>query len=83
MYPSLVKIILLPLGVTAATGATDVTILKKVFGSGTTLIVSNKEMNDIMEIVKSFEVSGLFINSVRETIKMKPKNKKVGFLAWY
>ena len=49
-------------------------------GSGTTtLIISNKEMNDIMKIVKSLEESDLLIKRVSETIKMKQKNKEEGF----
>ena len=32
------------------------------FGSGnTTLIISNEEMNDVMKIVKTLELSGLLI----------------------
>ena len=51
------------------------------FGSGiTTLIISNKEMNDIIKIVKSLEESGLFTKSVSETIRYKEKNKKEDFL---
>ena len=39
------------------------------FGSGITiLIVSNEEMNDIMEIVKSLEESGLLMNGISEAI---------------
>ena len=34
-----------------------------------TLIISNKEMNDTMKIVKSLEESGLLIKDVSETIK--------------
>ena len=50
------------LGLTATASATDVAIRKNVFGFGvTTLIVSNKEMNDIMRIVKSLEESGLLV----------------------
>ena len=50
------------LGLTATASATDVAIGKNVFGFGvTTLIVSNKEMNDIMRIVKSLEESGLLV----------------------
>ena len=52
------------------------------FGSGTipldlakqtTLIISNKEMNDIMKIVNTLEESGLLIKGVRETIKNEAK----------
>ena len=46
----LAKSVLIPLGLTAAAAATDASIHKKMFGSGnTTLIISNKEMNDIMK----------------------------------
>ena len=46
----------------------------------TTLIISNEEMNDIMNIVKSLEESGLLIEGVRETIKNEAKEQKGGFL---
>ena len=40
------------------------------FGScTTTLIISNKEMSDIMKIVKSLKESGLLIKDISETIK--------------
>ena len=41
----------------------------------TTLIFSNEEMDDIMEIVKSFEDSVLFIESVSEENKNEAKEK--------
>ena len=44
-----------------------------------TVIISNKEMNDIMKIIKSFEESGLLIKSVTETIKNEAKEKNEGF----
>ena len=56
----LAKNVLAPLGITAAASAIDAGIQKKIHGSGrllsfspwtTTLIISNKEMNDIMKIV--------------------------------
>ena len=48
----LAKSVFIPLGLTAASPATDAAIDKKMFGSGnTTLIISNEEMNDIMKIV--------------------------------
>ena len=51
------------------------------FGSGvTTLIILNEEMNDIMEIVKSLEESGLLIKGVSKTIKNEAKEQKEGFL---
>ena len=39
----------------------------------TTLIVYNKEMNDVMKIVKSLEESGLLIKVVTETIQNEAK----------
>ena len=50
----LAKNVLIPLGLAAAVSATDAAIHKKMFGSGmATLIISNKEMNDIMKIVEN------------------------------
>ena len=55
----LAKSVLIPLGLTEVASGTDIGIHEKMFGSGvTTFIVSNEEMNDIMEIVKSLEESG-------------------------
>ena len=77
----LAKSVLIPLGLTAATSATDAAIHKKMFGSGnTTLIISNEEMNDIMKIVKSFEGCGLSIKGASETFKNEQKNNRGGFL---
>ena len=51
------------------------------FKSGmTTLIISNKETNDIIKIVNSLEKSGLLIKSISETIKNEPKEQKERFL---
>ena len=48
----LAKSVLIPLGLTAAASATDAAVHKKMFGSGfTTLIISNEEMNYIMETI--------------------------------
>ena len=56
----------------------DVTIQKKIYGSGT-LIISSEEMEDIMKIVKSLEESRLLIKGVTETIKNDAKEQKGGF----
>ena len=55
----LAKSVLIHLGLTTAASAADVGIHKKILGSGhnTTLIISNDEMNDIIEIVKYLEDS--------------------------
>ena len=48
----LAESVLIPLGLTAAASATDGAIYKTMVGSGNiTLITSNEEMNDVMEIV--------------------------------
>ena len=54
---ALVKCVLIPSGLTEASAA----IQKKLFGSGiTTMIISNKQMNDIMEMVESLKGAVLF-----------------------
>ena len=45
-----------------------------------TIIISNKEMDDIMKIIKSFEESGLLIKGVSEIIQNEAKKQKAGFL---
>ena len=79
----LAKSALIPLGLTAAVLPADAEIHKKILGSGqnTTLIISNDEMKDILEIVKSLEDPGLLLKGVSETIKNKAKEQKVGFLS--
>ena len=57
-----VKNVLIPAELTAAASAKDVATNKKMSRSGkTTLIISNKEMNDITKIFKSLEEPGLLI----------------------
>ena len=65
----------------AAASATDTAIHKKMFRSEfSSLIISNKEMEDIMKIIKSLEASGLLIKGVSETIKNEAKEQKRGFI---
>ena len=79
---TLAKSVLIPLGSTAAASTTDTAIDKNIFGSGIeTLIISNKEMNDIMKVVKSLKESGLLIKGVSETIKNEAKERKGGLLS--
>ena len=60
--------VLMPLALMASASATDVTIQKKLFESRmNALTIPNKEMEDIMKIVKSPEESGLLMKSVSET----------------
>ena len=61
----LVKSILAPLGITAAASAIDAGIQKKIHGSGTTTsLISNEEMNDIMEIFHALEDSNILFKGV-------------------
>ena len=76
------KNILAPLGITAAASAIDGAIEKKIHRSGTkTLIISNKEMNDITKIVQALEDSNILLKVVTKTIKNETKEQKVGFLS--
>ena len=78
----LAKSVLSPLGLTAAASSTDAAIHKKMFGSGTsTLITLNEEMNDKVKIVKSLEESGLLVKGVWETVRNEAKEQKGGFLS--
>ena len=49
----LIKNVINPLGLTAAASAADAGIPKKILGSGnnTTLVISNKDMDDLIKIV--------------------------------
>ena len=77
------KSLLVPLGLTAAASAGDAGVHKKILGSGhnTTLIISNGEMEDILKIVRSLEISGILLKGVSETIKNETKEQRGGFLS--
>ena len=79
----LAKSVLIPLGLTAAVSAADAGIHKKILGSGnnTTLIISNKEMDDLIKIVKSLEDSGLSLKGITESVQNELKEQKGGFLS--
>ena len=78
----LAKSVLIPLGLTAAGSAADAGRHKKILGSGnTTLIISNKDMKDIIKIVKSLEDSGLLLKGITETVQNEVKQQKGGFLS--
>ena len=56
--------------------------IKKILGSGkTTLIISNDEMKDIIQIIESLEDSGLLPKGVSETIQNEAKEQKSGLLS--
>ena len=72
------KIILVPLGTTTALSAIDTGIQQKIHVSRTTtLIVSSKEMNDILKIVQALQDYNFLINGI--TLRMKQSNKKKDF----
>ena len=79
----LAKSVLIPLGLTAAASAADAGIHKKILGSGnnTTLIISNKDMDDLIKIVKSLEDSGLLLKGVTESVSNEITEQKGGFLS--
>ena len=60
---------------------------KKNSGSGrpstTTLLILNKEMNDIMKIVYPLEDSNILLKRVTKTIKNETKEQKRGFLSMF
>ena len=76
-----VKNTLAALGITAAGSAIDAGIQKKIHGSGaTTLIISNKEMNDTMKIVQGLEDSNILLKGVTKIIKDETKEQNGGYL---
>ena len=78
----LAKYILAPLGITAASSAIDAGIQLKIHGSGTTtLIISNKEMNDIMKIVQALDDSHILQRGVTKNIKNETKEQNGGSLS--
>ena len=77
---TLVKSVVITFGLTSLASATDAAIHKKMFGSSTTTIISNEEINDIMKIAKSLEESCLLIKGVSETMQNEAKEQKGGFL---
>ena len=77
MLTPLAKAVLIPLWLTAAASATDAAIQKEIFGLETTALIkiskTNKEIEDIMKVVKYLEESGLLTKGISETIKYEAK----------
>ena len=68
------KNVLASLGITAAATAIDEGNQKKIHDSGTkTLIILNKEMNDILKIVQPLEDSNILLKGVPKTVKNETK----------
>ena len=78
------KKVLIPFVLTAAASAADAGIYKKILGSGNNntikLIISNNEIENIIEIVKSLEDSGLLLTGVTETVQNEAEEKKEDFI---
>ena len=92
----LAKNVLAPLGLTAAMSAIDGSIQKKMLGSGseakrsraneseranTILIISNDDLNDIMQIIQALEDSGILLKDVTRSVATQTKEQKGGFLS--
>ena len=84
---SLAKNILAPLGITADASAINAWTQKKIHGPGcplsTTLIISNKEINDIIKIVQALEDSNILLQRITKTIKNETKEQKGGLLSMF
>ena len=77
----LAKSVLILLGLAKATSATDAAIQEKVHDSGTTItIISNEEMWDFMEVVKSHKDYGLLIKGDAQPIENETRKQKGGYL---
>ena len=82
MITPLAKSALIPLGLTAAASAADAGIHKEILGSGnTTLVISNKDMEDLIKTVKSPEDSGLLLKGLTESVENEVKGQKGRFLS--
>ena len=76
----LAKNILATLGTTASASANHAAIQKKIHGSViSTLINSNKGINDIKKVVQAFENSIILLEGAPKQSKMKQKDKKEDF----
>ena len=78
----LAKNVLIPLELTAASAA-DAGMHKKILGSGNnvTIIILNKDMDDLIKIVKPLEDSGLLLKGITESVQNEIKEQKGGFLS--
>ena len=75
------KNILDPLEIAADIAEIDEGIQKKIHFSETTLLmISNKEMNDIMKVVQPLEHSNFLLKGITKTIGNETKEQKRGLL---
>ena len=78
----LAKMVLIQLGLSARMSEADAAIQNKIYGSDTTLIISNEKTEYIMKIVKSLKESELLIKLVKQS-KTKQNKKEVDFFQCY
>ena len=79
---SLAKNVLAPLEITTAALAIDAGIQTKIHRSETTtLMISKKEMNDVMRIIQALEDSSILLKGITKTIKNETRELKEGFLS--
>ena len=79
----LAKNVLAPLGLTATMSVIDGSIQKKIHVSGIKLIIEQKDMKDIMKIIKALEDSGILLIGVSKTIKNETKEQRGRFLSMF
>ena len=78
----LAKNVLAPLGLTAAMSEVDGSMQKKMHGSETnTLITSNDDLNDIMQIIQALEDSSILLKGVTRSVATQTKEQKGEFLS--
>lgn len=82
-----------PLGITTAASAIDGTIQNKMHGRGIlnndnddndydiSISIKEKELKDILKIMKSIEENGVFIEGISDTVKQKVNKQKGGLLS--
>ena len=76
------KNLLASLGLSAAISAADAGIQKSIFGSGiTTLKIGNKELNDLMKIIKVLENHGVLLKGITKTVQNDVKSQRGDFLS--
>ena len=84
----LAKNILVPLASMSSESAIDGAIQRKMYwwrivraGKGTTWIISNEDMDDIIRIIESLENSSVLIDGFSETVKHEIKKQERRFLS--
>ena len=78
----LLKSVIQPLGMLGLTAVASA-INKKILGSTnhTTQIISNDDLNDLLEVIKSLEKNSILLDGITETVKNEVKEQKGGFLS--